>query len=851
MADDVESKVLRYKSRLQNSTDEEKLQETLFKIADIPITVDILQKTKIGKVVNGLRKKGGDLGILAKDIVTEWKAMVARVQSQEEEEEKNDHTEKSHSSPEVENNGESPEHNHIERDDSPIKEEVRSPQEKSRSKDIKKHRTDRHSSHQPSSHSKAKEEKHQESENRHSSKDSRHSSNREKVRKEEKKNEENRKSSSSGDGKKSSSNDHKQSKSERSSKSHTEHSNIKSDKSVENHKSHRSHSKMKESQPSSKKESQHSVTKHSESSRSSKDSIKHSDHKHSSSHKSESRKSGSRHSNSESGGKDRSHSRHSHSGHSESHAKHSSSSSSKTKNHNDKKSSDNCDKVISNTKHSSSKSSDKGFTGIKRSKHTLSESESENSEEDKEDRNQSKVLGHWDGLSSDAEMEEEPGGFFFNDEYVDHEALLNEALNKYHMGPPSLPPSSSSDKKSQERSEREVGKDHPKKEKHSDPNKKRKDSDEKERKEKNKKDDSHSSHKSKSNSSSKSSSHKHDRENRKRKHDQDGKPESKKSRSNSTDVASFEESIAIPVKKPKADPNYEKLKSKFKIKKKGEVPKEPKPRNEKLVCDTSEAESNKKLKVPVPGSKLKLSERDLAGLVRNNVTATYRNFEEVPSATAQFDDSLIGQKSYAKTQVYSGKRNNAVPKVYSLQEICINLLMNYIDSIEAVGSSVPFYILEPVLKKCTPAQLYRIEDFNPHFLEESDDLWKLHCEREFRDSKPDEFETYRELYLRKFDEKERKFKMIKDNISQSMAKAAPERTAKLAYVDSYVKPPREVRRQQLKYGTAGPSSGERSKKFAHLMDPIAIGRKEKEEKAVRQKAPMMQKTMMMIKKMRR
>ena len=59
-----------------------------------------------------------------------------------------------------------------------------------------------------------------------------------------------------------------------------------------------------------------------------------------------------------------------------------------------------------------------------------------------------------------------------------------------------------------------------------------------------------------------------------------------------------------------------------------------------------------------------------------------------------------------------------------------------------------------------------------------------------------------------------------------------ERTAKLAYIDSYVKPPREVRRQQMKYGTAGPSTGERAKKFSHLMDPIALGRKEREEKGI-------------------
>ena len=59
------------------------------------------------------------------------------------------------------------------------------------------------------------------------------------------------------------------------------------------------------------------------------------------------------------------------------------------------------------------------------------------------------------------------------------------------------------------------------------------------------------------------------------------------------------------------------------------------------------------------------------------------------------------------------------------------------------------------------------------------------------------------------------------------------RSAKLAYIDSVAKPPREVRRQQLKYGTAGPSSGERSRKFdkfSKAMDPIAINREKREEK---------------------
>lgn len=77
---------------------------------------------------------------------------------------------------------------------------------------------------------------------------------------------------------------------------------------------------------------------------------------------------------------------------------------------------------------------------------------------------------------------------------------------------------------------------------------------------------------------------------------------------------------------------------------------------------------------------LKLSQRDLASLVRSNAVPNFRPIEETLSAASQFDDSLIGQKSYAKTMVYSGKKNTLVPKVFSLQEICLNVLMNHIDS---------------------------------------------------------------------------------------------------------------------------------------------------------------------------
>ena len=50
-------------------------------------------------------------------------------------------------------------------------------------------------------------------------------------------------------------------------------------------------------------------------------------------------------------------------------------------------------------------------------------------------------------------------------------------------------------------------------------------------------------------------------------------------------------------------------------------------------------------------------------------------------------------------------------------------------------------------RTCSTNKVYNLIIFVQHFLEDTDQLWKLHCEREFKGSEPDEFETYRELYL--------------------------------------------------------------------------------------------------------
>lgn len=52
------------------------------------------------------------------------------------------------------------------------------------------------------------------------------------------------------------------------------------------------------------------------------------------------------------------------------------------------------------------------------------------------------------------------------------------------------------------------------------------------------------------------------------------------------------------------------------------------------------------------------------------------------------------------------------------------------------------------------------------------------------------------------DEREAKLKTLTANIKQSIDKSLPVRSAKLAYVDNVVKPPRNILKKQAKYGTA-------------------------------------------------
>ncbi|BFZ21612.1 hypothetical protein BsWGS_24651 [Bradybaena similaris] len=271
--------------------------------------------------------------------------------------------------------------------------------------------------------------------------------------------------------------------------------------------------------------------------------------------------------------------------------------------------------------------------------------------------------------------------------------------------------------------------------------------------------------------------------------------------------------------------------------------------------------------VPAPPSNVVVTELDILSMLPET-QANYRPLrynhlygeeEEREASPPLVDPDVIGTKTVSRTHVYSG-RKHGITEVKSLYDLCMQVLIDNIDAIDYVGI-IPYSILKPVLERCTAQQLYQLEDYNPHFLEDTDELWEILCQRDFRGCKPDEMEAWRELYMRKFEERELKYQKLKQSMSSSISKGQAGRKAQLAYVDTVAKPPREVLRKQKQFGTGcvvntknkphmkGSSSGLRAYKPSTLVP--AHNPMDDEPRMMKVLPPMMAKSIQMRKNMRR
>ncbi|GJQ74769.1 EloA [Trypoxylus dichotomus] len=220
--------------------------------------------------------------------------------------------------------------------------------------------------------------------------------------------------------------------------------------------------------------------------------------------------------------------------------------------------------------------------------------------------------------------------------------------------------------------------------------------------------------------------------------------------------------------------------------------------------------------------------------------------------------SLVMSQKNMRTKVYSGNKCffGTVPTLF---ELCLRVLQDNIDALEYTGG-VPYAILKPILDKATPDQLFMLEHHNPYLIEDTDEIWKFHCQKEFRNKKREEMESWREMYMRCLDEREAKLKALTENIKLAQDKSIPVRQTKLAYVDSVVKPPRDVIRKQAKSGiidkkpAVTPSSRLTSLATAGaagqvaVPSPVRASSSSGSSTAMKpKKAPLMQKTLQFLK----
>ncbi|KAF7710957.1 elongin A, like isoform X2 [Silurus meridionalis] len=180
---------------------------------------------------------------------------------------------------------------------------------------------------------------------------------------------------------------------------------------------------------------------------------------------------------------------------------------------------------------------------------------------------------------------------------------------------------------------------------------------------------------------------------------------------------------------------------------------------------------------------------------------TEKKVDEKAAEDCEEAPVFTGQRLNKKMQVYSGTKVVFLPTMMTLYQQCIRTLQNNIDSIYEIGG-VPFEILEPVLERCTPEQLLRIEECNPVYIGVTDHLWEKHCIKDFRNAQLEEYESWREMYLRLFEERERKFKALTKSIVSAHSGKPKGRQVKMAFIHSAAKPPRNIRIQQELHGTA-------------------------------------------------
>lgn len=144
------------------------------------------------------------------------------------------------------------------------------------------------------------------------------------------------------------------------------------------------------------------------------------------------------------------------------------------------------------------------------------------------------------------------------------------------------------------------------------------------------------------------------------------------------------------------------------------------------------------------------------------------------------DLSRIMKSKHSARVLYTGRKNfdpsnNQVPKLFDL---CTKVLIENLDILpnriyhynNSNSFPIAFEPIKQVLERTNAKQLEMIEYYGPNLTEDTDPIWEKICSKEFKNiNMAKETEHFRgawkEFYFRKLDEREQKYKQVKDKLA--------------------------------------------------------------------------------------
>ncbi|KAE9553464.1 hypothetical protein FO519_003336 [Halicephalobus sp. NKZ332] len=162
------------------------------------------------------------------------------------------------------------------------------------------------------------------------------------------------------------------------------------------------------------------------------------------------------------------------------------------------------------------------------------------------------------------------------------------------------------------------------------------------------------------------------------------------------------------------------------------------------------------------------------------------------------DPAVFSIRKGKPMKVYAGRKQTKSVKMDSLYNLAMTVCLQNIDIFTHSPLPTVCSVFYPVLSRCSPEQLERIEYHNPTFEEDTDELWKIICLKAFPSSPKtkDSDETWKECYKRNIEERERKLQLISNKIKKE-TKIEAQKVTQLS--DAIT--PGYVRRRQINNGT--------------------------------------------------